>query len=63
MVMNGCLFGLVAITAGCSVVTPWAALIIGAIGGLVYIAGSKLLIKLKIDDAVDAIPIHCCNGP
>jgi Amt family ammonium transporter len=62
MAMNGCLSGLVAITAGCSVVTPWAALIIGSIGGLVYIAGSKLLIKLKIDDAVDAIPVHCCNG-
>jgi Amt family ammonium transporter len=62
MAMNGCLGGLVAITAGCSVVTPWAALIIGSIGGLVYLMGSKLLIKLRIDDAVDAIPVHCCNG-
>jgi Amt family ammonium transporter len=62
MAMNGCLSGLVAITAGCSVVTPWAALIIGSIGGLVYIGASKLLIKLRIDDAVDAIPVHCANG-
>eukprot|EP00550_Attheya_septentrionalis_P005662 CAMPEP_0198280070 /NCGR_PEP_ID=MMETSP1449-20131203/229_1 /TAXON_ID=420275 /ORGANISM="Attheya septentrionalis, Strain CCMP2084" /LENGTH=503 /DNA_ID=CAMNT_0043975337 /DNA_START=29 /DNA_END=1540 /DNA_ORIENTATION=+ len=62
MAMNGALAGLVAITAGCSVVTPWAAVIIGMIGGWVYIAFSKLLIKLKIDDAVDAIPVHFANG-
>lgn len=60
--MNGALGGLVAITAGCSVVTPWAAVIIGLIGGWVYLAFSKLLIKLKIDDAVDAIPVHFANG-
>jgi len=62
MAMNGALGGLVAITAGCSVVEPWAALIIGAIGGLVYLFGSKTLIKFKIDDAVDAVPVHFCNG-
>jgi Amt family ammonium transporter len=62
MAMNGCLSGLVAVTAGTSVVTPWAALIIGSIGGLVYIGMSKLLIKLRIDDAVDAIPVHFANG-
>lgn len=62
MAMNGCLSGLVAITAGCSVVTPWAAVLIGVVSGWVYIAGSKLLIKLRIDDAVDAIPVHCFNG-
>jgi Amt family ammonium transporter len=62
MAMNGCLAGLVAITAGCPVVRPWAACIIGAIGGLCYYGMSKLLIKLKIDDAVDAIPVHFANG-
>jgi len=62
MAMNGALGGLVAITAGCSVVKPWAAIIIGIIGGLVYYGFSKLLIKLKIDDAVDAIPVHFANG-
>merc|ERR1719276_598344 len=50
MAMNGALGGLVAITAGCSVVYPWAAIIIGIIGGFVYYGFSKLLIKLKIDD-------------
>ena len=62
MAMNGALSGLVAITAGCSVVYPWAAVIIGIIGGLVYYGFSKLLIKLKIDDAVDAVPVHFANG-
>jgi len=60
--MNGCLGGLVGITAGCSVVTPYAALIIGIVAGWVYIAFSALLVKLKIDDAVDAIPVHFANG-
>lgn len=60
--MNGGLSGLVAITANCCVVTPAMACIIGLISGLVYIGGSKLLVKLHIDDAVDAIPVHFCNG-
>lgn len=62
MAMNGALGGLVAITAGCSVVTPGMSVIIGIIGGWVYILGSKTLIKLKIDDAVDAVPVHFFNG-
>ena len=60
--MNGTLSGLVAITAGCSVTTPYAALVIGIIGGWVYCAFSRFLIKLKIDDAVNAIPVHFANG-
>jgi len=62
MAMNGCLSGLVGVTAGCAVVAPWAAVIIGMVSGLVYMSVSKLLIKLKIDDAVDAVPVHFGNG-
>ena len=62
MAMNGALGGLVGITANCSVVEPWAAVIIGLISGLIYVFSSKLLVKLKIDDAVDAIPVHFFNG-
>ena len=62
MAMNGALGGLVAVTAGCSVVTPWAAIVIGVVGGLVYVGFSKLLVALCIDDAVDAIPVHFANG-
>jgi ammonium transporter, Amt family len=60
--MNGCLTGLVAITAGCATVEPWAAVVIGVVAGIVYLVGSKLLIHLRIDDAVDAIPVHLVGG-
>lgn len=62
MAMNGCLAGLVGVTAGCSVVQPWAACVIGIIAGLVYYSFSKFLVMMKIDDAVDAIPVHFANG-
>jgi len=60
--MNGCLSGLVAITAGCSVVESWASIVIGLVSGALYLACSKLLVQWKIDDAVDAIPVHMLNG-
>lgn len=60
--MNGCLTGLVSITAGCATVETWAAVVIGIFAGLFYLLGSKLLIRLRIDDAVDAIPVHAVGG-
>ena len=60
--MNGALSGLVAITSGCGVVEPWGAIVIGMIAGWIYICASGLLIRLRIDDAVDAIPVHMFNG-
>mmetsp|Transcript_4116 Transcript_4116/g.6025 ORF Transcript_4116/g.6025 Transcript_4116/m.6025 type:complete len:537 (-) Transcript_4116:80-1690(-) len=60
--MNGSLAGLVAITAGCSVVEPWASVVIGATAGFIYLGASKLLIIYRLDDAVDAIPVHLFNG-
>lgn len=36
----------------------WASLIIGAVAGGLYLGCSKLLLKKRIDDAVDAIPVH-----
>mmetsp|Transcript_14199 Transcript_14199/g.28647 ORF Transcript_14199/g.28647 Transcript_14199/m.28647 type:complete len:449 (-) Transcript_14199:66-1412(-) len=60
--MNGCLGGLVGVTAGTSVVAPYGAFLIGIIAGWVYCGFSALLLKLKIDDAVDAIPVHFANG-
>lgn len=60
--MNGCLSGLVAITAGCSTLEPWAAIVAGTVAGPIYVFSSKLLVMLKIDDAVDAVPVHFFNG-
>lgn len=61
-VLNGILAGLVSITAGCGDVRPWAALLLGIGGGIVYTATSKLQKKLKIDDVVDAGPVHFWCG-
>jgi Amt family ammonium transporter len=62
MCMNGCLSGLVAITGSCAVVEPWAAVVIGLVAGWLYLWGSQFLIRMCIDDAVDAIPVHMING-
>jgi ammonium transporter, Amt family len=58
MAMNGALGGLVSITAGTATLAPWGAIIVGAIGGWCYIGMSKLLMRLRIDDAVDAVPVR-----
>ncbi|CAM9373511.1 unnamed protein product [Hapterophycus canaliculatus] len=59
---NGLLAGLVGITAGCSTCEPEGAMVIGIVAGFVYTYSSKLLVMLKIDDVVDAIPVHCFCG-
>ncbi len=62
MTMNGALAGLVAITAGCAYVYPWEAVVIGAIGGIIVVAGTVYLDKIHIDDPVGAVPVHAMNG-
>ncbi|MCC8169784.1 MAG: ammonium transporter [Oscillospiraceae bacterium] len=63
MTLNGILAGLVAITAPCDCVSPVAAIIIGAIGGvLVCVAVPFIDTKLKIDDPVGAISVHGVCG-
>merc|ERR1719502_1774880 len=60
--LNGILAGLVSITAGCGDVRPWAAVVMGCIGGFVYCGASKLQKSLMIDDVVDAGPVHFWCG-
>src|SRR6056300_61651 len=62
LMLNGALGGLVAITAEPLAPTPFTAIIIGAIGGVIVVVGTKLLFKLKIDDVVGAIPVHFFAG-
>ena len=59
---NGALAGLVGITSACSVVDPWASLLIGAIAAFAYQGGRVLLLRLKIDDVVNAAPVHLFAG-
>jgi Amt family ammonium transporter len=62
MAMNGALAGLVAITAPCAYVEPWAAIVIGAVAGYIVVRGVELLDKLQIDDPVGAVPVHGMCG-
>lgn len=63
MTLNGSLAGLVAITAGCDVVRPWAAALIGIISGFAVVFGIEFVDKiLKIDDPVGAVGVHFING-
>jgi Amt family ammonium transporter len=61
-VINGCLAGLVGITACCHVVHPTMSLVIGGAAGIISVLGSYLLERLKIDDAVGAVPVHAFAG-
>ena len=56
--LNGAIAGLVAITAGPDIVDHYWAVVIGAVGAAVCVAGLKLLERFKIDDVVGAIPAH-----
>ena len=60
--LNGCIGGLVAITAEPLMPSPIAAILIGAVGGVIVVYGTKFLFSLKIDDVVGAIPAHLFAG-
>ena len=60
--LNGAIGGLVAITAEPLAPSPFAAIIIGSIGGLIVVFGTKILFNFKLDDVVGAIPAHLFAG-
>lgn len=60
--LNGVLAGLVSITAPCATVDEYCAVLIGAIGALVYYSASLLLVFCKIDDPLGAFPVHGACG-
>ncbi len=62
MILNGCLAGLVAITAGCAFVTYQSGAIIGLVGGILVVPAVILFDKAKIDDPVGALSVHLVNG-
>jgi Amt family ammonium transporter len=63
MSVNGMLAGLVAITAPSGFVAPWAALVIGAIAGVLVVESCGFIEKtLKVDDPVGAISVHGTCG-
>ena len=62
LVMNGALAGLVAITAASHAVNGLSAVVIGAIGAIVMSIAQRLMERLRIDDAVGAVPVHAVAG-
>ena len=62
MALNGCLAGLVAITAGPDTPSALQATIFGALGGLLVVVSITTLDKMKIDDPVGAISVHGVVG-
>ena len=60
--MNGCLGGLVAVTAGANLFSSPLAILIGFVGGMVVVAAEEILEYFQIDDAVGAIPVHLGAG-
>jgi Amt family ammonium transporter len=62
MTLNGALAGLVAITAPCAWVAPWAAVVIGLVAGVLVVASVFSLENLGVDDPVGAVSVHGTNG-
>ena len=60
--MNGCLAGLVAITAPCAYVNFVDSIVIALLGSVILVYSIILLEKLHIDDPVGAVPVHLFNG-
>ena len=62
MILNGCLAGLVAITAPCAFVSITSGAIIGFVAGVLVVVSVIFFDKIKIDDPVGAISVHLVNG-
>jgi Amt family ammonium transporter len=60
--LNGALAGLVAITASCAFVAPWASVVIGLIAGVLVFYSMKFFEKRKIDDPIFALSVHGTAG-
>jgi Amt family ammonium transporter len=62
MMLNGAIAALVAITAACAFVAPWAAVLIGFVSGVIVVLGVLFVDRIGIDDPVGAIAAHGMSG-
>ena len=60
--LNGALAGLVGITASADIITPFEAIVVGGIAGILVVFAAKIFDALKIDDPVGAISVHLVCG-
>ena len=62
MMLNGAIAALVAITAACGFVAPWAALVIGVVSGAIAVVGVLAIERIGIDDPIGAVSVHGMAG-
>jgi ammonium transporter, Amt family len=62
MMLNGAIAALVAITAACAFVAPWAAIVIGFVAGIIVVVGALAVERARIDDPIGAIAAHGMAG-
>ena len=62
MTLNGCLAGLVAITAPCAFVSIQSSILIGFVAGIIVVLAVIFFDRMKIDDPVGALSVHLVNG-
>ncbi|MFC5700420.1 ammonium transporter [Cohnella faecalis] len=60
--LNGALAGLVAITASCAYVEPWAAVVIGLVAGVLVFFSAKFFEAIRVDDPIYALSVHGAAG-
>jgi Amt family ammonium transporter len=60
--LNGALAGLVAITASCAFVEPWAAVVIGLVAGVLVFLSAQFFEKIHVDDPISAMSVHGAAG-
>jgi Amt family ammonium transporter len=62
MMLNGVLAALVAVTAACGFVAPWAAMLIGFVAAAIAVVAVPLVERLGIDDPIGAVAVHGLAG-
>jgi ammonium transporter, Amt family len=62
MMLNGAIAALVAITAACAFVAPWAAIVIGFVAGIIVVVGALAVERARVDDPIGAIAAHGMAG-
>src|SRR5262249_58868373 len=62
MMLNGVIAALVAITAACGFVAPWAAVVIGGVAGSIAVVGVLWVERIGIDDPIGAVAVHGMAG-
>jgi Amt family ammonium transporter len=62
MMLNGVLAALVAVTAACGFVEPWAAVVIGFVSAAVAVVAVPVVERLGIDDPIGAVAVHGLAG-